>query len=388
MLLILAGVTITVVLGEGGIINTALKAKNETEKAAQNEQDQLNEFNNYIANGSWGPGENKPGGETPNPPGPQTPTLDDLAGKPADDSKNIEAEDEYGNKVVVPAGFRVLPHGTQSEEIEEVVYNTDPDHKPCVQDGIVIADSEDNQFVWIPVGDIKNKDGSTTTITLGRYTFNRSNGTPTLVQNADDYEQVINLRPSGYSYDFQELTSSSTNTPARNLSTFVSKTNSSGGYYLARYEASGGSGNTTTSKAKSKANKVVWIKITQPNAAVVARNMYSSSYFESDLVNSYMWDTAIMFIQNYSENSNYANKESVNSSLSNTGKTGDKVCNIHDMASNVTEWSAEHTTGNVGPCALRGGSCGYTGGFTAYRGDYDTTFSVSDTSFRFGLYLK
>ncbi|MCI9177732.1 MAG: hypothetical protein HFJ28_04050 [Clostridia bacterium] len=72
-MLILAGITIAVVLGEGGLISTALKAKNETEKAVQNEQGQLNELNNYIANGGWGSGENKPGGEEPNPPTPPEP---------------------------------------------------------------------------------------------------------------------------------------------------------------------------------------------------------------------------------------------------------------------------------------------------------------------------
>ena len=57
-------------------------------------------------------------------------------------------------------------------------------------------------------------------------------------------------------------------------------------------------------------------------------------HLSTKLINSYSWDTAIVFIQNYSDNSNYANKTSVNSSKLNTGKAGDKVCNIYDMASN------------------------------------------------------
>ena len=69
--------------------------------------------------------------------------------------------DANGNKITVPGGFEILEHGTQNENIDEVIYNYADNHKPCVQDGIVIADDEDNQFVWIPVGDIKNKDGST-----------------------------------------------------------------------------------------------------------------------------------------------------------------------------------------------------------------------------------
>jgi hypothetical protein len=87
--------------------------------------------------------------------------------------------------------------------------------------------------------------------------------------------------------------------------------------------------------------------------------MYSSNYVESDLINSYSWDTAIVFIQKYSGSTNYANKGSVNTSLLNTGKSGDKVCNIYDMASNCHEWSTEHSTctysGSRYPYVHRGG---------------------------------
>ena len=98
--------------------------------------------------------------------------------------------------------------------------------------------------------------------------------------------------------------------------------------------------------------------------------MYSSNYVESDLINSYSWDTAIVFIQKYSGSTNYANKGSVNKSLLNTGKSGDKVCNIHDMASNCLEWSTEHyasTPSIDDPSTSRGGGY-YFGGYpTAYR---------------------
>ena len=76
---------------------------------------------------------------------------------------------------------------------------------------------------------------------------------------------------------------------------------------------------------------------------------------ESDLINSYSWDTAIVFIQKYSGSTNYANKGSVNKSLLNTGKSGDKVCNIYDMASNCFEWSTEHSTNSNNLCVFRGG---------------------------------
>ncbi|MCI9178347.1 MAG: hypothetical protein HFJ28_07410, partial [Clostridia bacterium] len=108
----------------------------------------------------------------------------------------------------------------------------------------------------------------------------------------------------------------------------------------------------------------------------------------SDLVNSYMWDTAIVFIQNYSGNNNYANKKSVNSSLINTGTAGDKVCNIHDIASNVKEWTTEYCTLSTTPRTHRGGSYNNTSIFAASRGYNGTLVRDDSIGFRIGLYIK
>ena len=119
--------------------------------------------------------------------------------------------------------------------------------------------------------------------------------------------------------------------------------------------------------------------------------MYNKNYVEGDLINSYGWDTAIVFIQKYSGNSNYANKKSVNTSKSNTGKVGDRVCNIHDMASNCMEWSTEHSTRTLstsgGPYVRRGGT--YSNGvYTTSHRDANTTSSNAFFSFRPLLYAK
>jgi len=304
------------------------------------------------------------------------PKVADIVDKVQD--TNVTAKDENGNKITIPGGFKVVP----DTEENDVDYPYSGDKKPCVQDGIVIEDAEGNQFVWIPVGEIKNKDGSITTITLGRYTFNTSNGTPTLQQNANNYTQVVIIE--GY---YQELTSNSGNTAAKNLGDFITKTKANGGYYLGRYEASKGSDD----KVKSQADKAAWTAITQPNAAIQARGMYSSTYVESDLINSYSWDTAIIFIQKYSGNSNYANKNSVNNSSVgklNTGKAGDKVCNIHDMASNCAEWSTEHSTLTNYPCVCRGSSYHGSSGITFSHGSDATTDHFTFYSFRPLCYIK
>ena len=253
--------------------------------------------------------------------------------------------------------------------------------------GIVIQDNEGNEFVWVPVDSVtKGTNVKADDIRLGRYEdFATKNTTGSYVpkQEATNYSSTVTID----SY-YQEKTSNDGNTAAKSLSTFVSKTNSNGGYYLGRYEASQGS----DGKVDSQVNKTPWASITQPDAATKARGMYSSSYVDSDLINSYSWDTAIIFIQKYSGNSNYANKKPVNTSLKNTGVVGDKVCNIHDMASNCNEWSTEHSTRTISssgnPCVPRGGHCRISNDTTANRGNYTVALGSTHPSFRPLLYLK
>ncbi len=53
----------------------------------------------------------------------------------------------------------------------------------------------------------------------------------------------------------------------------------------------------------------------------------------SDLINSYAWDTAIVFIQKYSGDSDYSRQNSLNTTLVNTGTIGNERCHINDIAS-------------------------------------------------------
>ena len=101
---------------------------------------------------------------------------------------------------------------------------------------------------------------------------------------------------------------------------FVEKATTSKGYYIGRYEA-GDALATTTSRINStsdknpivcKAGVYPYNYVTQPQASSLARGMYSSSNFESDLINSYAWDTAIVFIQTFSEDGNYSRQIGIN----------------------------------------------------------------------------
>ena len=101
----------------------------------------------------------------------------------------------------------------------------------------------------------------------------------------------------------------------------------------------------------------LWNCITQIDAATASRNLYNT--VNSDLINSYAWDTAIVYIQNFSGDTDYSRQTSLNTSLANTGVNNDEKCKINDMSSNIREWTTEYCTNvpssNPTPCTSRGG---------------------------------
>ena len=375
VLLILAGVSINALFGDSGIINKAKDAQNKMDQAVENDQKGINELSNWLdskTNGSTG--------EDDNPS--TTFKISTLVGKVVD--KNTKTEDAYGNKITIPKGFKILEHNPTSST-GAVTYNytnseETGEHIPAVQDGIVIENGTDgNQFVWVPVGTINNKSGdsrgTTNTITLGRYSdFTMTNGEvasgqPVQIASVENCTQevVINTYYKELS-TFREgntaTDSTAENATARDLKTFVETTLTNGGYYISRYEASG-----TTEKITSKYDQTVLTNITQLNAAKLAREMYgevkenNELVYASDLVNSYAWDTAIIFIQTYSKEADASSYASQNKSTSfaNTGINSDKYCNIWDMSGNAYEWTTEYSaissSGLFCPCVRRGGYC-------------------------------
>lgn len=273
-------------------------------------------------------------------------------------NENTTLQDAYLNKIVIPAGFKVTNDTTN------------------VAEGIVIEDATSgatagSQFVWVPVGKITKADGTETEIKLNRYTF-ASDGTPT----AKNEERIDS---------YYSETASKGNTVAKSISDFKSSVAANGGYYIGRYEARK---NTTSGKLTEVNSDSVWNNITQPGAATQARNMYDEQQpFTSDLMNSYAWDTAITFIQNCTDKTNYANQNSLNESFLSTGTTNDNPCNIFDMASNVLEWTTETSSNSGHPCVYRGGIYYDSFIYTSYRNNGYTSDSSYNVGFRPLLYL-
>ena len=409
VLLILAGVSLNAIFSENGIIKRAQDAQNKMDQAAENDQKGINELSNWLdskINGNSG-GNTTGGNTTGGDDNPTTTTtkISTLVGKVVD--KNTKAEDAYGNKITIPKGFKVVAHGTVAGS---ATYTYSGDNIPAVQDGIVIENGTDgNQFVWVPVGTIKNKNNTTNTITLGRYEFDSNTGalksnTPAQVASVENYTKAVTI-----SDRYQELStfragntatdSTAENATARNLAEFISTSLSNGGYYIARFEASG-----TASKITSKYNQTVLGNITQPNAAKAAREMYgeikenNKLVYASDLVNSYAWDTAIIFIQTYSGKTDYAshNESKTTKAFTATGKNNDKYCNIWDMSGNAYECTTEYSTYSdprrFCPCVIRGGyyNTGYGEArtYSSYRDYVGMTNSDSHGGLRSLLYVK
>ncbi len=255
-----------------------------------------------------------------------------------------------------------------------------------VTGGLVISDEEGddlnnsaggNQYVWIPVDGIWGEDGTIDDVVnngkilLGRYSFDSSG------------------IPSEYLGSYKEETQEEHtygNTIANDIEGFIDSVRQNGGYYIARFEASQ---NTETNKAESKYDKTVWNSINQPNAAIACQDLYAG--VNSDLINSYAWDTAILFIQKYGQ-SNYSRQGRLQSTLANTGKATDGTnfdvqLNIYDMAGNCYEWTTETYSVSGFPCVLRGGSYDYSIVYTSDRGGSSTSYSYTGYSFRPLLYL-
>ena len=399
VLLILAGVSIAMLTGQNGILTQAQNAKTTTENKSAEEKVKLavmgaraddgtltvGKLRTELANyGGTVEGDTFPvtatvdgksftvdanGNVTSAGSSDQTPTEHGTLGTvTGSETKNTTVKDSLGNQVVVPAGFKVV--------------NKDAN----VTDGIVVEDvshsaTAGSQFVWIPVGDvIKDSDGNKETITLSRYTFG-SDGTATNQgeETIDNYFTEVNTSTYGNTTAKENIESEE--------SGFRKSAKENHGYYIGRYEARKNGTQVTV-----KEDDTVYTWITQPDAATASREMYSDSNFESDLMNSYAWDAAIVFLQKFDNRANkaslkpYSRQNSLNTSLASQGTNSlediskqDVICNVWDMASNCFEWTTETYSYSDYPCANRGGWCDDSDGYTSVR----NSLSMGDTKRRF-----
>ena len=461
ILLILAAVTIAALSGDNGILSNAAKAKRETEIAEIIEQIRLELYGEMADNGGADPTEADietiadeygditgdtfadkvlktdkgnyeiklsdiwtPGSSTEDPEIPDLPEDAIQAGEMATAGKNAYYSDD--KRAVIPEGFTVSNvDGEKTINGGLVIYyipkgtNTSGDFWTVDSDGDGSPDVQENydQYVWIPVDGILGEDGTTIAdvdgtngekkVLLGRYDFD-TNGRP-LKYTLDTYKEED-------SKDTENLLNKG-NKIAEDIGEFIQSVRNNDGYYIARYEAGVVNyDNLEENNSEKKADwtgysgdnmKLVirrdvqpWNYITQNragNLCVELKNSYTKSNVTSDLINSYAWDTAILFIQNSPVgDEDYSRHGRLQSTPANTGKAtdgskNDNPCNIYDMAGNFSEWSTETTTtASYNPCVRRGASYASSSyfGYTSVREPGSIAGSSSGISFRPLLYVK
>ena len=392
VLLILAGVSINLVLGNNGIIAKAQEAKTKQAEASQNDLKGMNSLIEQMEstlNGSGNGGKTEP--ET-------VPYL------PSDDFH----------------------------------YDT----STSVDTGLIIADSNGNEYVWVVV---PRTTAVYKTTGLGKTTFTDADYT-SIEKDLKDYTSIY-VTESGYSDlyypDDKNVGWFADETAYNNLKNSMLKSvYENGGFYVGRYEAGIGTNRTNKSATNSdgkytiegmpvpvtKADAYPYTWVTRTQAQNLASNVNSGTK-TSSLMFGVQWDLVLAFMHNkgniadstltsnsttignyndnlwtiknakaqYSEDDgdtftacpNPFKKESESEILLTTGADSSfSVQNIYDIAGNVWKFTLERSPYTNVLCARRGGGFNVTGSDypAALRFNVSTDFSGFNIGFRVSLF--
>ena len=234
--------------------------------------------------------------------------------------------DKNGDAAVIPADFRV------SEREDE----------QAVQTGLVVIGPDDSEFVWIPV----------TRTNLARR----------------DFGSYMSATPfSGYR-DETELES---------YQAMASSVERYGGFYMGRYEASFGGGDSVPSSRRVTNEEPgrIWVRFAPQDAAAVCENLYAGN----DTVRGFFpwgvnWDTMLQWLidsggrterEVASDSTGWGNySDDAFSPDAAGGYTGQweeaKANNLYDLAGNNWEWTRERY--GSGDYVMRGGGYNLMGG--------------------------
>ena len=424
VLLILAGVSINLVLGNNGIIAKAKEAQRESAEASQNDLKGMNglvsEMEGALAgNGSTGSGSGNGG----------------AGGSGA------------GTKVPEAATAETAPYFPD---------NTFTKKEGTIDTGLVIRDASGNEYVWVVV---PRTTAVYATTGLGKTTFSDADYTSIekdLKEYTKTYRGGTSFTDTWYADDKNEGWLSETEYKTLKNS-MLKSVYENGGFYVGRYEA-GIAENRTSNTDKnsdgkytiegmpapvSKADAYPYTHVTRTQAQNLASNVNSGTK-TSSLMFGVQWDLVLAFMHNKgniadstltSNSTTIGNHMDSTFQLSQTGKyatmsdwelsstwnpsttsttnfvdssrnkiaqsssgngilvtTGtsekNKVMNIYDIAGNVWEWTLEWTSDSGGPCADRGGGCSSaSSGYPAASHDVlSTIYSYSDLGFRVSLF--
>ena len=421
VLLILAGVTIASITGENGILSKATNARDNNTKASAEERVKtevlgsygsdgkisIEDLNNNLKNveglkynGSAISGSNKIESlpATVNVDGydvviteqgnvEKATTLEDAK---TDDmlTKTDDTPITVDNKIVkIPAGFKVAD-----------------DSGNTIDEGIVIEDSEKNQFVWVPV----SKENFATE-------FVRREG------YEDGHLQLLlsDCGEANAKGENEKVTETEkTKEEAINMYSSVKRNE---GFYIARYEAGKEGENVVSKKGADIYNKISWSAngdnmqettgITG-GAVELSRNFANAKNYKtvtSTLIYGVQWDAVMKWMENvsnpnvkgktyiqdstgmgwYSDNYNSGNSDhKTGIDIGEENRGSNQVKKIYDLAGNVWEWTMESlvTVTRV----ARGGDFCNTGSDVpaSTRGNFSPSASGLNIGFRPTLFLN
>lgn len=362
VLLILAGVSLNLVLGENGIISKAREASTKTVQAQQNSEIEMNLLEQELAN----------------------------ATKEPDPAEGVK----------MPTGFYYVG-GTKTSGI--VISDNVNDKDKYKNKAVVGTDLLGNQYVWIPC---------TTDSTSSKLQYARTEWG--VEEDGDDNSRAIKdeltLTDASVTYSDADTANGINADVSKEIVAQIKAEKTSvakyGGYYIGRYEV-GKNGDT----AVVKYNQTPYASITWSTAYGLAKKIITNSEATSYLCSSYAWDTAVNFIQNNSTAKNYATsiegfngnwnpqavkdpsgnviKPAGTSQQLNTGLTT-QFCNIFDMGGNEAEFTTELNPGTSETVVLRGGGY-YNRTYrtpAGYRWDSFSGVALVDYGFRATLFLK
>ena len=359
VLLILAGVSLNLVLGENGIISKAREASTKTVQAQQNSEIEMNLLEQELAN----------------------------ATKEPDPAEGVK----------IPTGFYYVG-GTKTSGI--VISDNVNDKDKYKNKAVVGTDLLGNQYVWIPC---------TTDSTSSKLQYARTEWG--VEADGDDNSRAIKdeltLTDASVTYSNADTANGINADVSKEIVAQIKAEKASvaqyGGYYIGRYEVG-----KNSDTAVVKYNQTPYASITWSTAYGLAKKIITNSEVNSYLCSSYAWDTAVNFIQNNSTAKNYATsiegfngnwnpqavkdpsgnviKPAGTSQQLNTGLTT-QFCNIFDMGGNEAEFTTELNPGTSETVVLRGGGYGNVGP-AGYRWDSGSGNANISYGFRATLFLK
>lgn len=405
VMLILAGVTISVLNGENGIVKQAQKAKEESKIKELKEKVRIDIAGKRVENIN---------GEL------RVSVLKEILDKYFDNvpvetqitsETELKAKEEYGKyemkisdidvgEITYETSYTIFKdvNGEQVPIPEGYIVSENSDEN-IVNKGLVISDSRGNEYVWISC----TVNSSSNKLQYKRTEWGvEKDGT----DNSRAIKDELTLKDIDVTYSKTDTDNGINEEISKEIVAQINAEKESikkyGGYYIGRYEV--GKDNKT---AVIKAEQEPYVNIKWSKAYELAKGIGGGEGATTYLCSSYSWDTAINFIQNTTGknyatsiigfNGNWKSQEVKDSSGKvikpvntaqrlNTGLTT-ALCNIYDMGGNVGEFTTELNPGTSETVVLRGG---YDNGNVpaGYRWDSNSGNASSNYGFRATLFLK